>query len=136
MTQKIRKQIKAEQVIDYYVRNKQFFEQFEPKRTAEFFSLDYQRTWQSPCPTGNKTQKFLLKTEEYSCTIWKDFPVHPDARLLGQGTYHEFQEGLLFYGYIFSEAQQDRHSSYAGGHYDPCFHFQRPADFLQKPQNF
>ena len=33
----------AEQAVDYYVRNKQFLEEFEPKRTAEFFSLDYQR---------------------------------------------------------------------------------------------
>ena len=33
----------AEQVIDYYKRNKSFLEAFEPKRSEEFFSLEYQR---------------------------------------------------------------------------------------------
>ena len=33
----------AEQVIDYYKRNKEFLKEFEPVRNEEFFSLEYQR---------------------------------------------------------------------------------------------
>ena len=33
----------AEQVVDYYRRNREFLEEFEPKRDDAFFSLDYQR---------------------------------------------------------------------------------------------
>lgn len=33
----------AEQVADYYKRNKEFLEAFEPVRTEEFFSLAYQK---------------------------------------------------------------------------------------------
>lgn len=34
----------AEQVVDYYKRNCTFLEAFEPVRSEEFFSLEYQRT--------------------------------------------------------------------------------------------
>lgn len=33
----------AEQVVDYYQRNRKFLEKFEPMRTEDFFSLAYQR---------------------------------------------------------------------------------------------
>ncbi|MCC8084189.1 MAG: GNAT family N-acetyltransferase, partial [Clostridium sp.] len=33
----------AEQVVDYYKRNRAFLEAFEPVRSEEFFSLEYQR---------------------------------------------------------------------------------------------
>ncbi len=33
----------AWQVADYYSRNKKFLEEFEPKRSEEFFSLEYQK---------------------------------------------------------------------------------------------
>ena len=33
----------AEQVVDYYKRNKEFLEAFEPVRSEEFFTLEYQR---------------------------------------------------------------------------------------------
>lgn len=33
----------AEQVVDYYQRNRKFLEKFEPVRTEDFFSLAYQR---------------------------------------------------------------------------------------------
>lgn len=33
----------AEQVVDYYKRNRDFLEAFEPVRSEEFFSLEYQR---------------------------------------------------------------------------------------------
>ena len=33
----------AEQVVDYYIRNKTFLEKFEPKRDEKFFSLPYQQ---------------------------------------------------------------------------------------------
>lgn len=33
----------AEQVVDYYERNRDFVEAFEPLRSEEFFSLEYQR---------------------------------------------------------------------------------------------
>lgn len=33
----------AEQVVDYYRRNRDFLEAFEPVRSEEFFSLEYQR---------------------------------------------------------------------------------------------
>lgn len=33
----------AEQVVDYYRRNREFLEEFEPKRDDEFFSLEHQR---------------------------------------------------------------------------------------------
>ncbi len=33
----------AEQVVDYYERNKDFLEVFEPVRSEKFFSLEYQR---------------------------------------------------------------------------------------------
>lgn len=34
----------AEQVVDYYKRNRDFLEAFEPMRSEEFFSLEYQQT--------------------------------------------------------------------------------------------
>lgn len=34
----------AEQLVDYYKRNKNFLENFEPIRSEEFFSLEYQQT--------------------------------------------------------------------------------------------
>lgn len=34
----------AEQVVDYYKRNRDFLKAFEPVRSEEFFSLEYQRT--------------------------------------------------------------------------------------------
>lgn len=33
----------AEQVVDYYKRNREFLEAFEPVRSKEFFSLEYQQ---------------------------------------------------------------------------------------------
>lgn len=33
----------AEQVVDYYKRNRDFLEAFEPMRSEEFFSLEYQQ---------------------------------------------------------------------------------------------
>ena len=33
----------AEQVVDYYQRNRKFLEKFEPVRSEDFFSLAYQR---------------------------------------------------------------------------------------------
>ena len=33
----------AEQVVDYYKRNRDFLEAFEPVRNEEFFSLEYQQ---------------------------------------------------------------------------------------------
>ncbi|UKI32137.1 MAG: hypothetical protein L6W00_00465 [Lentisphaeria bacterium] len=33
----------AEQVLDYYKRNKEFLESFEPVRDENFFSLEYQK---------------------------------------------------------------------------------------------
>lgn len=33
----------AEQVVEYYKRNRDFLEAFEPVRSEEFFSLEYQR---------------------------------------------------------------------------------------------
>lgn len=33
----------AEQVVDYYKRNRDFLEAFEPVRSEEFFSLEYQK---------------------------------------------------------------------------------------------
>jgi len=33
----------AEQVVDFYRRNREFLEEFEPKRDDEFFSLEYQQ---------------------------------------------------------------------------------------------
>ena len=34
----------AEQVVDYYKRNRTFLQAFEPVRSEEFFSPEYQRT--------------------------------------------------------------------------------------------
>ena len=33
----------ADQAADYYNRNREFLERFEPRRSEEFFSLEYQR---------------------------------------------------------------------------------------------
>lgn len=36
--------VHAKQVVDYYKRNRDFLEAFEPVRSEEFFSLEYQQT--------------------------------------------------------------------------------------------
>ena len=33
----------AEQVADYYKRNRKFLEKFEPQRSEDFFSLEFQK---------------------------------------------------------------------------------------------
>ena len=51
----------AEQVVDYYQRNRKFLEKFEPVRLEDFFSLAYQReVLQKEMADCKKKQHFVF----------------------------------------------------------------------------
>ena len=63
----------AEQVVDYYKRNRTFLEAFEPVRSEEFFSPEYQRTVlkKEMADYGTRTafRYYIMPTEQLSKII-------------------------------------------------------------------
>lgn len=64
----------AEQVVDYYKRNRDFLEAFEPVRNEEFFSLEHQR---------EVLKKEILEYEEKTAFRFYIIPVEQPTEIIG-----------------------------------------------------
>lgn len=64
----------TEQVVDYYKRNKDFLEAFEPVRSEEFFSFQHQR---------EVLKKEMLEHEEKTAFRFYIIPVEQPTKIIG-----------------------------------------------------
>lgn len=59
----------SEKVLDYYLRNKDFLEEWEPIKSVEFYTLDYQRDLIKKdlinIESGNQLRLWILKKDGY-----------------------------------------------------------------------
>lgn len=64
----------AEQVVDYYKRNRDFLEAFEPVRSEAFFSLEYQRA---------ALKKEMVEYEERTVFRFYIVPMEQPSKIIG-----------------------------------------------------
>ncbi|MGL4849851.1 MAG: GNAT family N-acetyltransferase [Clostridium sp.] len=89
----------AEELTEYYIRNKKHLEKFEPARENEFYTLEVQKG------TLNESYKQFLNGTSYDMAIIKDEKIIGKIRL-SNIVYGVFKSGIL--GYSIDEEFQGR----------------------------
>jgi [ribosomal protein S5]-alanine N-acetyltransferase len=89
----------ADEVLDYYLRNREYLKQFEPTRDESFYTIDSQR-----CTLTESYKQFIKGTEV-------NFGIYNNDKLIGKIRISNIVMGVFknaFIGYSLDEKQQGK----------------------------
>ncbi|OOM71022.1 GNAT family N-acetyltransferase [Clostridium sp. BL-8] len=88
----------AEMVVDYYLRNKSFLEEWEPARSEEFYTKQYQEEQLDKALTDIKNNNSLI--------LWI-FEKQDDTRILGSISFTNIVKGVFLSSYLGYKLDKD-----------------------------
>lgn len=88
----------AEEVVDYYLRNKSFLEEWEPVRSEEFYTKQYQE---------EQLDKALADIKNNSSLILWIFKKQDDRKILGSIAFTNIVKGAFLSSYLGYKLDKD-----------------------------